>query len=276
MVSEYERSILAWRQEKERSLRAEEGWLALAGLFWLSEGVNLAGSHPDCAIRLPDGSAPALAGEFITRGEEVLFRAAPGVEALRGGEPLDHLVMTPDTSGSPTRVAIGNVTLALIRRGERLAIRVWDRGASARQTFPPRQWFPIDPRYCVTADYKAYGKLRPVTMPDVTGGVQTMESPGEVVFRLSGRALRLTAAEEDEGALFLIFTDSTTGKSTYPAGRYLYTSPPADGKVEIDFNRAYNPPCAFTPYATCPLPLQENHMPIAIEAGERYGAGQQG
>jgi uncharacterized protein (DUF1684 family) len=184
--------------------------------------------------------------------------------------------MTPDTSGSPTRVAIGNVTLALIRRGERLAIRVWDRGASARQTFPPRQWFPIDPRYCVTADYKAYGKLRPVTMPDVTGGVQTMESPGEVVFRLSGRALRLTAAEEDEGALFLIFTDSTTGKSTYPAGRYLYTSPPADGKVEIDFNRAYNPPCAFTPYATCPLPLQENHLPIAIEAGERYGAGQQG
>jgi uncharacterized protein (DUF1684 family) len=271
-MSKYEESILAWREEKEISFRGEESWLSLAGLFWLADGVTPAGSRPDCPVRLPEASAPEVAGEFVKRGRQVLFRAAPDVQALSGGEPVDRIVLRPDTEGPATRIRLGGVTMALIRRGERMAIRVWDRGSPRRETFPNRQWFPIDPRYRVTAAYEAYSDPRPVLAPDVSGGVQTMESPGEVAFNLLGRSLRLTAMEEDEGSLFLIFTDLTTGVTTYPGGRYLYTTAPVEGTVEVDFNRAYNPPCAFTPYATCPLPRKENHLPLAIEAGEKYTA----
>jgi uncharacterized protein (DUF1684 family) len=178
--------------------------------------------------------------------------------------------MAPDTSGAPTKISLGNVTMALIRRGERLAIRIWDRGAARRREFRGRKWFPIDPRYRVIGDFERFGEPRTILVPDVSGGVQRMESPGEVSFVLHGEPLRLTALEEDEGSLFLIFTDATTGTSTYPAGRYLYTSAPNRGALEIDFNRAYNPPCAFTPYATCPLPQPENRLPLPVEAGERY------
>jgi uncharacterized protein (DUF1684 family) len=270
VATEYERSILAWRQEKEESLRADNGWLSLAGLFWLTQGEDPVGSAPDRPIRLPEGSAPGLAGSFLVRGGEVVFRAAPGVAWTSSGEPLDAITMAPDTSGAPTKISLGNVTMALIRRGERLAIRIWDRGAARRREFRGRKWFPIDPRYRVIGDFERFGEPRTILVPDVSGGVQRMESPGAVAFVLHGEPLRLTALQEDEGSLFLIFTDATTGTSTYPAGRYLLTSAPNRGTLEIDFNRAYNPPCAFTPYATCPLPLPENRLAITIEAGEKY------
>jgi uncharacterized protein (DUF1684 family) len=270
VATEYERVILAWRQEKEEALRADHGWLSLVGLFWLTQGEHLAGSGPDCAIRLPEGAAPCMAGSFLVRGEEVIFRAAPGHPATSGAEPLDAVEMAPDISGAPTKISVGNVTMALIRRGGRLAIRVWDRGAARRRLFPGRKWFPIDARYRVIGDFERFGEPRTILVPDVSGGVQRMESPGAVAFVLHGEPLRLTALEEDEGSLFLIFADATSGTSTYPAGRYLYTSAPNRGALEIDFNRAYNPPCAFTPYATCPLPLPENRLAITIEAGEKY------
>lgn len=269
METDYERSILAWRLEKEESLRAEEGWLSLSGLFWLSQGEHAVGSRPDCPIRLPEGAAPPLAGAFLVRDAEVLFRAAPGVTATKGGRPLISVAMTPD-AGPPARIALGNVSLALIRRGERHAIRVWDRSAAARRTFPGRRWFPVDARYRVTGRFESRDEPRSILVPDVTGGVQRMENPGEVAFELFDRSLRLAALQEDEDSLFLIFADATSGKSTYPGGRYLYSATPVGGRVEIDFNKAYNPPCAFTPYATCPLPPPENRLPIPIEAGEGW------
>jgi uncharacterized protein (DUF1684 family) len=266
----YEGSVLEWREEKERSFRGEESWLALVGLFWLAEGENRVGSRLDCLVRLPESAASGVFGAFVVRGDQVTFRAAPGAGASLLGSPLDEADLLPDTSGSPTKITLGPYTLMLIRRGARHAIRVWDRSSSRRQNFPPRQWFPIDPRYRVRADFHRYGNPRPLVVPDVTGGVQEMESPGEVAFDLLGRRVRLIASEEEEGSLFLTFADKTNGVSTYPAGRYLYTGQPEGGTVEVDFNRAYSPPCAFTPYATCPLPPTENRLRFAIEAGERY------
>jgi uncharacterized protein (DUF1684 family) len=272
VTSDYEKSILEWREEKERTLRGEESWLSLAGLFWLVEGENQVGSRPDCLVRLPESAASGVAGAFMVRGDQVTFRAASGAGASQDGVPLDEADLLPDTSGSPTKITLGVYTLMLIRRGARHAIRIWDRSSPRRQSFPPRQWFPIDPRYRVTADFHRYEKPRPLLVPDVSGGVQEMESPGEVTFEGLSQPARLVASDEEEGALFLIFADETSGVSSYPAGRYLYSGKPVEGGVEIDFNRAYNPPCAFTPFATCPLPLPENRLPFPIEAGERYAA----
>ncbi len=270
MTSEYEKSILEWREEKERAFRGEESWLSLAGLFWLAEGENRVGNRPDCLVRLPDAAASGEAGAFILRGDQVTFRAAPGAAASWGGAPLDEAVMRPDASGSPTKITFGSYTLMLLRRGAHQAIRLWDRNSPRRETYPPRQWFRIDPRYRVTAAFHRYESPRPLLAPDVTGGVQEMASPGEVAVEVLGRQIRLLASGEEDESLFLIFADETSGISTYPAGRYLYTAAPVEGTVEVDFNRAYNPPCAFTPYATCPLPPEGNRLPFPIEAGERY------
>lgn len=267
----YEESVLAWRQGKEESLRAEEGWLSLAGLFWLAEGEHLVGSRPDCPIRLPTGAAPDLAGAFILRGEEVIFRAAPGVRALSGGSPLDQAVLAPDTAGAPTKISVGNVTMALIRRGARLAIRVWDRSSAARASHPGREWFPVQAAFRFEARFVTSGAPRLLRIVSVLGDVDEVTSPGRAVFTHGDRELGLYASEVDDEGLFFIFHDATSGKTTYPAGRYLYTPPPEGGRVVLDFNRAYNPPCAFTPYATCPLPPEENFLPLAIAAGERYG-----
>ncbi|OGO11490.1 MAG: hypothetical protein A2Y93_09375 [Chloroflexi bacterium RBG_13_68_17] len=266
----YIEEIEAWRRKVDASLRREEGWLALVGLHWLKPGVNRAGAGPGRDIALPAESVTGDFGAFLVEQGRVLFEAAPGAAVTCEGEPVTEVELQPDTTGSPTRLRWGRITLALIRRGGRLGIRVWDREAPARRSFPGRQWFPVDLRFRMAAAYEAYPTPRPVLAPDISGGVQTMESPGEVTFSLLRKQLRLVASEEEEGALFLIFADATAGASTYPAGRYLYTSPRTGGAIEIDFNRAYNPPCAFTPYATCPLPPPENRLPLPIEAGERY------
>jgi len=266
----YVEGIEAWRRKLDESLRREEGWLALVGLHWLKPGANLAGAGPGRDIALPAESVTGDFGAFLVEQGRVLFEAAPGADVTCEGEPVTEVEMQPDTTGSPTRLRAGSLSMVLVRRGERLGIRVWDREAPARRTFIGRQWFPIDVRYRVTAGFEPYATPRPILAPDFSGGVQTMESPGEVTFSLLRKQLRLVASEEEEGALFLIFADATTGASTYPAGRYLYTSPRSGGAVEIDFNRAYNPPCAFTPYATCPLPPRENRLPLPIEAGERF------
>jgi len=268
--SEYEESVLAWRQEKERSLRAEEGWLSLAGLLWLGEGENLAGSGAGCPIRLPEGAAPELVGTFDVDGGEVVFRAAPGVAATSGGERVESLVMRPDTSGAATKILVGRLTMALIRRGARLAIRVWDRGSPARESFPARNWFPIRQAFRFEARFQPAEPPRLLRITNVLGDTDEVQSPGCAVFTHNGQEFRLFPSEVEDEEMFFIFHDLTSGKTTYPAGRYLYTALPSKGVVLLDFNRAYNPPCAFTPYATCPLPPEENHLPIAIEAGERY------
>jgi uncharacterized protein (DUF1684 family) len=274
----YVQEIEAWRAKREAGLKADGGWLTVAGLFWLKQGANRFGSARDNEVVLP-ASAPARAGIFQVRGSEVRVRFESGVqatvdgrEAVRAGD--GSTLLHADSQGKAEVVGLGPVLLHVIERGGRLAIRMKDLNAEARRAFTGLRWFPVDEKFKVTARFVPHGELRPLAVPNILGQVEKMPSPGYAVFELGGKEFRLSGVFESPGAteLFFIFKDETSGRETYPAGRFLYSALPKDGKVVLDFNRAYNPPCAFTEYATCPLPPKENWLAARVGAGElRYG-----
>jgi uncharacterized protein (DUF1684 family) len=266
----YEEDLLHWRRQIEASLRGEESWLSLAGLFWLAPGGNTIGTARGNDILLPEGTAPKAAGMIRFDGAQAVFNAAPGVVAHVDDEPAETVVLQPDVSGLPTRVRIGDVTFILVRRGDRWGVRVWNRKHPARMAFPGRRWYPIDRTYVVRARYVRYDPPRSILITNVLGDSEPSTCPGHVEFEVKGTPALLLVTDCDEEGLFLIFTDPTNGKTTYPPGRFLATGPAESDQVTLDFNRAYSPPCAFTPYATCPLPPAENRLPIAIEAGEQH------
>lgn len=241
-----------WRENREISLKADGGWLTVSGLFWLREGPNSFGTAPDNAIVLPAGAARA--GVFELRGDTVTATIEGRSRVLR-----------PDTADA---VTLGSLTLGVIKRGDRYGIRMKDSNSALRRKFRGLRWFAPDPRYRITARFVA--QPRTLLIANVLGQSEERHSPGYVEFSLDGRRLRLhPVADEPGGRLFFVFRDATSGKETYGGGRFLYAEPPRDGAVLLDFNRAYNPPCAFTPYTTCPLPPRENRLPVRIAAGER-------
>ena len=247
--------LAAWRQKRETALASERGWLALAGLFWLREGAQSFGSGPDNDIVLPDPAVAARAGQIELRAGHVLARLDGQTRELR-----------PD---SPDVLRAGRLELAAIRRGPRYGIRLRDPQSPVRRNFTGLRWFPPDARLRVRARFVPDARQVPIL--NVLGQTEQRESPGYVEFTLAGRSLRLRPVLETPEAaeLFFIFRDLTSGKETYGAGRFLYTAMPRDGFVLLDFNRAYNPPCAYSPFTTCPLPPKENRLPVRIAAGER-------
>lgn len=267
----YTAEIEQWRQAREARLRSADGWLSLAGLFWLKEGENGAGAGPSNDIVLPKGSAPERLGVFEFHNGAVSFRSASDITVTVNGSPATSAALKPDSSDSPDILRSNGLTMYVIQRGDRYGIRLKDRNSEARRTFSGLQYFPVNPEYRVKARFVAYSPARLIAIPNILGQVEQDPSPGYVVFKLHGRELRLDPITEDD-SLFFIFKDLTSGKQTYPPGRFLNTDMPRNGEVVLDFNKAYNPPCVFTPYATCPLPPEQNNLPIAIEAGElRYG-----
>jgi hypothetical protein len=260
----------AWRRQIEESLRGEESWLALTGLFWLREGGQAAGADDRLPIVLPNGAAPLLAGTFHLDHGVVTFSASEEAPARVNGEPATSARLEPDTSPTPSRLEIGRLRMLVIRRGERLGLRVWDPGNPRRSSHPPRRWYPVDPAWRLLADVVAYDPPRPVRVVNCLGDMEEETLPGEVIVDHAGHVARLQVYSWDEGGLFLAFRDRTSGESTYPAGRYLRTAAPADGRVILDFNRATNPPCAFTSFATCSLPPRANVLPYGVTAGEQY------
>lgn len=270
----YDDEIAAWRAQREARLRADDGWLTLAGLFWLSEGDNPVGSAEANEMRLPP-SAPAQAAMLEFHQGEVRYRLAPGVTGatLDGAPAPVSGTLRSDADGPPSLLGFGSVTLHVVRRGERFGVRVKDRDSAARRDFKGLDWYPVDPAWRVRARFVPHAAPVFVRVPNVLGQVNEMRSPGDVVFTLDGRELRLTPVlESDDDELFFIFKDATSGKQTYPAGRFLYAPLPRDGFVTLDFNKAYSPPCAFTPYATCPLPPEGNRLTVAVAAGEKSAA----
>ncbi|HUB77274.1 MAG TPA: DUF1684 domain-containing protein [Bryobacteraceae bacterium] len=255
-ASNYASEIAAWHAGREAKLKADDGWLSLAGLFWLHEGANSFGTDPACEMALPDG--PAHAGAFHLEHGKVSVNIDGTTRQLR-----------PD---SDDVVVVGRLRLLVIQRGDRFGIRLKDPQSEARVHFKGIQSFPADESYRVVAKWVAEPKKIPIL--NVLGQTEPSDCPGYAVFQLHGREFTLHPILEEPGAkeLFYIFKDETSGKETYPAGRFFYSDMPKDGHVVLDFNKAYNPPCAFTPYATCPLPPPENRLPVRIEAGEkRYG-----
>ena len=255
-VSTYQSEMAAWRHARVAGLKAEDGWLSLTGLFWLHEGPNRFGTDESSDIVLPAGAARA--GVFH----------------------LDHGQVTVTMDGSTRTVApdsadvtkVGRMNLFVIKRGDKYGIRVKYPDSQARRWFHGIEYFAPDEAYRVTATFVAQPRKIPIL--NIIGQTEDSDCPGYAVFRLHGRELRLYPILEEPGAkqLFYIFRDQTSGKETYGAGRFLYSELPVNGSVVLDFNKAYNPPCAFTPYATCPLPPPENRLAVRIEAGEKkYG-----
>ena len=269
----YAAEVQAWRQNREAGLKADGGWLTVAGLFWLKPGANRFGSAKDNDIVLP-ASAPARAGRFDVKGARIAVRFEAGVAAQVEGRTVAQAALHSDASATAEVVTLGPLRMHVIERGGRLAIRLKDLNAESRRTFTGLRWFPVDERYRVTARFVANAELKPLAVPNILGQVEKMPSPGYAVFEMDGREHRITGVFETPGAteLFFIFRDETSGKETYPAGRFVYSALPKNGQLVLDFNKAYNPPCAFTAYATCPLPPKENWLGRRIEAGElSYG-----
>ncbi len=268
----YADEIAAWRAEREAKLRADDGWLTVAGLFWLKEGPNRVGSASDNDVVLP-APAPAHALSIELRDGVARYALEMGVSgATVAGQPAPAAgELRADSAGEPTLLSFGAVSLHVIQRGERFGVRVRDKDAAARRDFKGRAWYALDPRWRIVARFEPHARPTHVRVPNVLGQVSEMPSPGTAVFTLDGREVRLTPVLESDDAeeLFFIFKDGSSGRETYPAGRFLYTSLPKGGLVTLDFNRAVNPPCAFTPYATCPLPPESNRLTSAIPAGER-------
>lgn len=267
----YRAEIEQWRRQREAALTSDEGWLTVVGLFWLKHGANTVGSDPASDIVLPKGSAPARVGAFDLRDGVVSFQSAANVTATVNGAAATSATLKPDSSGSPDVLRPNDLTLFVIERGGRYAIRLKDKNSEMRKAFAGIEYYPPKEEYRVKARFVPYNPPKMLTVPNILGQIERTPSPGYVVFKLHGREFRLDPVTEDN-TLFFIFKDLTSGKETYPPGRFLNTEMPSNGEVILDFNKAYNPPCAFTPYATCPLPPEENKLPIAIEAGElRYG-----
>jgi uncharacterized protein (DUF1684 family) len=258
-----------FRQMMDEALRTHDSWLALAGLFWLRPGANVIGSSKEAEIPLPPGYAPPKLGTLELDGGRVSLRIEPPHRVKINSHDVTEAVLEPDTTGSPTVVHLGPLTWIVIERSGRLGIRLWDNSRTEIHSFPGRSWFPEDADLCVLARFTAQESSEQLRIENTLGDVETVESAGKLVFELEGRELSLQAMGDPDAGLSILFKDLTNGETTYAPGRYLTTDPVAGGMVELDFNRAYNPPCAFTAFATCPLPPVENYLPVRIAAGEK-------
>ena len=262
----YRAEIEKFRAARVAELTAPDGWLAVRGLFWLRDGANSAGSDPASDVKLP-ARVPKRLGVFTVAGGRVTFTADSGASVTAGGKPVTTVAMG---RGGESAIVSSGVTMSVLRRGDKVGLRMWDPESPHRTRFKGLKYFPIDPAYRMRARFTPYGKPKHVQVLNVLGMVVAMESPGYVEFTIKGRAYRLepvyeTARRDD---LFFIFKDLTSRTETYEAGRYLHAPLPSDGVVDLDFNRAYNPPCAFTEFATCPLPIKANQLNVRIPAGE--------
>lgn len=267
----YLAGLRAWRAEREATLRAEDGWLSVAGLFFLEPGANTFGAGSSNAIVLPKDAAPDAAGTFTLKDSRVFFDLAAGVTGRIGGEVVQHGELRPTSAAPPRRadvLRLGRLSLLVHRSGTRLAIRLRDPEGPVRSTFTGTRWFEVDSSWRVEAAYVAFPVPERTRILNVAGDQTELASPGMVTFSRAGNEYSLRALEDGDG-LWFVFSDRTAGTETYEAARFLYTPLPKDGRVVLDFNRAENPPCAYNPYTTCPLPPKENRLPLAVRAGER-------
>ena len=256
-----------WRRQYEARLRADDGWLTVAGLYWLKEGANTFGADPRSDIVLPQDAAPDRAGTFEFHSGKVTFRAAPNSGVRHKGKPVTILEMRSDTPGPADEITMNGLTLFVIRREDRYAIRLRDKNSTMRRSFSGLKWYPVQTEFRVEGRWTPYDPPKTLSIPNIVGIAEKMKCPGRAAFTLDGQELTLEPVMSGN-RLFFIFRDKTAGKTTYGAGRFLYADLPKNGKVTLDFNRAYSPPCAWTPYATCPLPPKQNYLDAAVEAGE--------
>ncbi|HEY6231284.1 MAG TPA: DUF1684 domain-containing protein [Pyrinomonadaceae bacterium] len=282
-ASAHRSEIQKWQSDRLASLTKDDGWLTLVGLFWLNEGENKFGSDPKNAVVFTKDKAPRYAGSFWLEKGRVHLTATPeakiGVRDPKGdaklAAPITNLDLKDDNDeAGPTVLTLGSLLINVVKRGERIGVRVKDTESQTRREFKGLDYFPIDPKWRIEARFEPYQPAKTIPITNVLGMTDDETSPGAFAFEVDGKTYRIDPIlEKGETDWFVMIADETTGKETYGAGRYLYVTPPdASGKVVIDFNKAYSPPCAFTNFATCPLPPRQNRLPFRIEAGEKkYG-----
>ena len=265
----YQQSIIEWRKERDDVIRSENGWLSLVGLFWLKLGENQFGSDPKSDIQLPE-RIPANVGSFEYNGKSVTLRIIPPQKVRVNGELTDYTVLQPDISENPSFITLQDVRLVVIQRGNKVGVRMWDNQRKERQSFPPRTWFEVDEKFRIPATYTAYESPKTANFPDLTGEKPEFPVQGYLSFEFNGNKYKLDVNKEADGTLFIRFWDPTSKDVTYPTGRYLTADVESDGKIFIDFNKAYCPPCAFTNFATCLFAPEQNHLDFKVTAGETY------
>jgi uncharacterized protein len=246
----YRSEIEQWRARREASLKSDDGWLTVAGLFWLKHGINTVGTDAGNDIVLPAGSAPGKVGAFDMHDGIISFQAAATVNATVNGNPATSATLKPDSSESPDILRLNDLTMFVIERGGRYGIRLKDKNSEMRKQFTGLKFFTVKEEYKVRGKFVPYNPPKVIPVPNILGQIERTPSPGYVEFTLNGHEVRLDPVTEGD-SFFFIFKDLTSGKETYPPGRFLNTEMPKKGEVILDFNKAYNPPCAFTPYATC-------------------------
>lgn len=262
---------LEWREARDRSMKSPTSWLTIAGLYWLDEGENTFGTDPKNIFRLPEGSGSPFVGKFILHKDEVKVLSSAGAVLKNEGKTIKEMVLKSDKTGKPDIIELDDLRMWVIKRGGRFAIRLRDLNAPRYKNYSGLAFFPPRKKYQVKADFIVYYPPKTETLGTVIGTETNMVSLGYVKFRLNGKEYRLDAFETGPGSktLFIIFKDETSGKETYGTSRFMEAHILDDGSVDLNFNRAHNPPCAYTPHATCPLPPPQNILPVRIEAGEK-------
>ncbi|MBK8617693.1 MAG: DUF1684 domain-containing protein [Anaerolineales bacterium] len=264
----YRQNLNEWRAERDLGIRKENGWLALVGLFWLKLGKNYFGSDPKCEIQLPE-RLPANIGYLEYNGKSVSLRTNTGQKVNVNDKSVDFAILQPDISDNPSFISMDDVRLVIIQRGNRIGVRMWDNQREERRTFPTRTWFDIDENFRVPATYTAYDRPKMAYFPDLTGEKSEFPVEGYLSFEFNGNHYQFDVNKEDDGELFIRFWDQTSKIETYPTGRYLIADE-ENGKLYIDFNKAYSPPCSITNFATCVFAPEQNHLDFRVTAGETY------
>jgi uncharacterized protein (DUF1684 family) len=267
---ELEKDVQAYRASRVARLTGERGWLTLIGKVWLAEGRHTLGADARSDIVLPEGRAPARLGTITVASGEVRLDVEADAEAFARGERVRSIELRSDASEAPDDVTTGSLSFQLLQRGEAFALRIRDRESAARSSFPGIPAYPVDPAWRIVARFEPFAGAKEMAIEDGDGRLQTYLCPGIAHFEKDGqRASLLPLFEKRDERFFILFRDLTSRDQTYGAGRFLYAPLAEEGRILLDFNKSFNPPCAFTPYAVCPLPPSENELLLRIEAGEK-------
>jgi uncharacterized protein len=269
-VDEHRRDVEEWYNGRIGRLKKEDGWLTLVGLFPLADGRHRFGSAEDNELVFPK-TAPAHAGTVIIENGVARLEAEPGAGLTHDGAPVERTELKSDKDGAePTEITLGTIRFYVIDRPGSLYLRVKDSASPLRKEFTGIERYPVDTAWRVAAHLERYDPPKKLVVPNVIGFNETVECPGVLKFTIGGKQYSLEPMEESEEDMWIVFGDATNGHETYGGGRFVYIpAPDQNGATAIDFNKSYNPPCVFTPYATCPLPIRQNVLPVRVEAGEK-------
>jgi uncharacterized protein len=268
----YRAGIEKFRKDRETGLKADDSWLTVAGLFWIKPGETRVGGDPGCDVLLPAGAPPRV-GTLTLKDGKASFRAEPGAGVTLDGKPFEKGDVRTDAEGKPGVLAVGRFKLIVLKRGEKYAIRLKDNSSELRENFAGLRWFPIDESWKIEAKFVPHLAPTKLYFDTIVGEEDILDTPGYVTFERDGQPYRLDAVSQADGRLWFVFRDATSGRTTPTNARQLTTDGPIGDVVVLDFNKAVNLPCAYTPHATCPIAPPTNRLKLAVTAGEQNYQG---